>query len=523
MDPNTGRWALPAGYNETGTVPVPLAPLQVGETQHTFEQFIVPMAVRLLAGEQGLRVLYRSLHVRGNSVFGWDLSAITHTGESWSAPQRLSTGVGFPDTQYGVAEDTADGLWLGYHACDVPALRDGGAAPDRPPQIARYHKHAVTNSRFLVERVHSTTSGAQVSQVRQRPVVIPASGLAPPAAAPVPRDLDFHGRRYHLLFGDLHRHSLYSKCQSANDGALLDHWRWAIEVAQLDFYAVTDHLDFLSQEEWQHTRAATALMAGNAGIFPLYGFEWTIQSAGGHANFFYLDPEIANDLRVACLTSPQINDIWDKLDAWLPAGSVLAIRHHLEQHRGPAAIESFAPRYEPVIEVIQSRGVAIGLAERFWRAGCRAGVVGASDHSFPGAPFPFCLTGVWAEEQSRAGAFAALRQRRTFATNGPKIRLFLSAGDVPMGSAGSVSGPPELQVDVRGTTTVDRVEFFRNGRLAHVEPVEQQEAVVTFEDAAAPRDATAYYHVRVTQQPEQRAQRPDEGIAYSSPVWLEIA
>ena len=547
VDPRTGRWALSAGYDVTGAVPLPLAPLQVGETQQTFEQFIVPMAPRLLAGEQGLRVLYRSLHTKGNSVFGWDLCAITNTGESWSAPERLSAGVGFPDTQYGIAEagaHTAGGLWIGYHACDLPGLRDGGAAPDRPPQIARYHKHAVTNSRFLVERVHPTAGGAKVSQVRQRPVVIPAAESAPPAAAPVPltarsappypaggigscrpgghRDLDIHGRRYHLLFGDLHRHSLYSKCQAANDGALLDHWRWAVEVAQLDFYALTDHLDFLSQEEWQHTRAATALMAGNAGIFPLYGFEWTINSAGGHANFFYLDPDIASDLRVACLTSPLISDVWDKLDAWLPAGSVLAIRHHLEQHRGPAAIESFAPRYEPVIEVIQSRGVAIGLAERFWRAGCRAGVVGASDHSFPGAPFPFCLTGVWAEEQSRAGVFAALRQRRTFATNGPKIRLFLSSGGVPMGSAGPVSGPPELRVEVRGTTVVNRVEFFRNGRLAHVEPVEQQEAVVMFQDAAAPRGATAYYHVRVTQQPEQRAQRPDEGIAYSSPVWLEI-
>ena len=388
VDPQTGRWALSAGYDETGAVPLPLAPLQVGEAQRTFEQFIVPLAARLLAGEQGLRVLYRSLHVRGNSVFGWDLSAITHTGESWGVPERLSAGVGFPDTQYGIAEDGTGGLWLGYHACDLPGLRDGGAAPLQPPQVARYHKHAVTNSRFLVERVHPTAGGAKASQVRQRPVVISAAESPPPPAAPVPRDLDIHGRCYHLLFGDLHRHSLYSKCQAANDGAVLDHWRWAVEVAQLDFYALTDHIDFLSQEEWQHTRATTTLMAGNAGVFPLYGFEWTIQSAGGHANFFYLDPDIASDLRVACLTSPLISDVWDKLDAWLPSGSVLAIRHHLEQHSGPADIESFAPRYEPVIEVIQSRGVAIGLAERFWRAGCRAGVVGASDHSFPGAPFP---------------------------------------------------------------------------------------------------------------------------------------
>ena len=521
LDPRTGKQALSAGYDETGAVPLPLAPLQVPEAKRTLEQFIVPMAARLLAGEQGLRVLYRSLHTRANSAFGWDLRATTHTGDDWSVPERLSTGVGLPDTQYGIAEDGEGGLWLGYHACDLPGPRDGGQTSPQLPKIVRYHKHAITNSRFVVERVHATAAGASVSSVRQRPVVIPAAEPAPPTTALVPRDLDFNARRYHLLFGDLHRHSLYSKCMAANDGTVLDHWRWAVEVAQLDFYALTDHLDFLSQEEWRHCNAAAALMEGNAGVFPLYGFEWG-GSASGHVNFFYLDPDVGPDLRVAVLASSQIGDVWDKLDAWLPSATVVAIRHHREQHAEPAAIQSFSPRYEPVIEVMQSRGEAIVLAERFWRAGCQAGVVGGTDHSFPGAPFPFCLTGVWAEEQSREGVFAALQQRRTFATNGPKMRLFLSAAGVPMGSVGQVRGDPELQVDVRGTTSVDRVEFFRNGDLVHVEQVEQQRAVVTFQDTAAPRGTTAYYHVRITQHPENVAYRPDQGIAYSSPVWLEI-
>ncbi|MAE29015.1 MAG: hypothetical protein CMJ87_08585 [Planctomycetes bacterium] len=525
LDPHTGGQAISAGYDETGAAPIPASPLQVESSHYTFEQFIVPMAPRVLAGAQGLRVLYRALHTRGNSVFGWDLRAITHTGDVWSVPvpERLSTGVGFPDTQYGIAEDGDGGLWLGYHACDLPGPRDGGETPPQPPRLVRYHKHAVTNSRFLVERVQPTAGGARTSRVRQRPVVISASEVAPPLAAPVPRDLDFNAHRYHLLFGDLHRHSLYSKCQAANDGAVLDHWRWAVEVAQLDFYALTDHIDFLSQEEWQHTNTAATLMDGNAGVFPLYGFEWTRPSAAGHVNFFYVDADVARDLRVAVLTSPQIGDIWDKLDAWLPSGTVLAIRHHRQQHARPGATDSFASRYEPVIEVMQSRGEAIILAKRFLQAGCRVGFAGASDHSLPGAPFPSCLTGVWAEAQSREGVFEALRQRCTFATNGPKMRVFLSAAGVPMGGEGSVAGTPELHVDVAGTTRVDKGEFFRDGRLIHVEPVAQQQATVTFRDERSRRDTTAYYYVRVVQQAERPSFRPDYGVAYSSPVWLAIA
>lgn len=515
IEAGTGAVSIPAGYNEAGAVPIPITPLDTMPLDYPDEdQFVVPLSPTIVPDGQGATVLYRSLHVNGYKAFGWDIRGMTHTGAGWTAPRRLSSGIGFPDTRYGAAFDENGDLWLAYHACDVPDPISGGDSAPAPPERFAYNKHAVANERMLVDRVRPSDEARAALETRSVVVLAPAPKLR--RTQTVDRGLQFGSSSYRLLFGDLHRHSLYSKCQSANDGQVLDHWRWAADVAGLDFYAVTEHLDFLSYSEWAHTNESATLMAQTAGVVPLYGFELTRQP--GHTNFFYVDPSVGHDLRIACLSSFHLSQVWEKLDRWTPPGSVLAIRHH-QGHIRPEAIDSFAPRYERLLEVVQSRGEFRGFADRFLQRGCRAGFAGASDHAMT-APFPFCLTGAWAIEQTRPGVFDALWQRRTFATNGPKMRLFLSASGVPMGSGGS--GAPELRVEAEGTTTLERVEFFRDGRLIHVEPLETRQAVVTYTDPAAASGTSQYYYVRVVQEPERPGFRPQMGVAYSSPVWLEI-
>ena len=58
-------------------------------------------------------------------------------------------------------------------------------------------------------------------------------------------------------------------------------------------------------------------------------------------------------------------------------GPVVAIRHH-QGHRGGDLAPTYAARYEPVAEVIQSRGEYPDWVQSLWRQGMRVGMVGAA-------------------------------------------------------------------------------------------------------------------------------------------------
>ena len=478
------------------------------------DEFINPQTPRIVLGPQGPVVFYRQFRSAAFKDFGWTVWAVRHTGADWTAPERLSTHSGAPDSPYGVIPASAAGTsWLlAYHAGDYTR------SPSHP-------SHPVENHRLVVEQVRLTgQASAPPADGPPAPAVL--SGVSPPpvqpAAAKPARAASVNGHSYTLLFGDLHRHSAYSKCLSANDGDPLNHWQWVQDVAALDFYALTEHLEYMSYAEWRHVEDLAALLA-TGGVLALYGFELAIPP--GHTNFFYADQAIGHDLRVACLSSPDLAAVWPKLDAWLPPGKVVAIRHH-QGHRGDDLARTYGPAYEPVAEIIQTRGEYPQWVQSLWRQGLRVGVVGASDHS-RAAPFVQALTGLWlpAGERSREAVLAALQVRRTFATNGPRMSLFLSAtGDehdtsLVMGEAGSVTGPPRLHLAASGTRSLETVEFYRDDRLLHVETVSASQVQLEYAAEPAPAGEHAYW-VRVTQQPEQHGPRSHQGIAYSSPIWL---
>jgi hypothetical protein len=299
---------------------------------------------------------------------------------------------------------------------------------------------------------------------------------------------------------------------------------------------VTEHVEFMSYVEWRRVEDLAAALAAGGQVLALGGFECV--RPPGHANFIYADHALGADLRSACLAAPHLGEAWASLDRWLAPEAVAqmaAIRHH-QGHEGKG-LAHFSERYEPAVEIIQTRWEHAHWARGLWREGFRVGVLGSSDHSRR-APFVQALTGVWVPEgvRSRAAVLAALRERRSFATNGTRTSVFVWAENAPshdadggggrdavvrMGEAGSARGAPRLSAAVTGPRPVELVAFYRGERLVHTEEVNDFEATVCFEDTAAPPGEHAY-SVRVTQQPESLSSPPGYGVAYSSPVWLTV-
>ena len=528
VEPVAGRPVL----GEIGRLPVVSQPFQ-----HTpEEEYVNPQAARIRLDRTGRPVVfYREFRSAEMKDFGWTVCAVAHTGDDWTAPQIAGSATGAPEAPYGVAPAPGGpGRWLlAYHAADYAVTVDF-----QPSKPLRRHRLVVETARVAA----SAPSGHDAMRYalpfdgpRRRPAAPAAlAGRARPAAL----EQTFGGTTYALLYGDLHRHSIYSKCMSANDGDPLDHWRWVQDVAALDFYALTEHLEYLSFLEWRRVEdLAESLAAG--GVLALPGFELAIPP--GHTNFFYADQRVGYDLRVACLTSATLADVWPKLDAWIPAGKVVAVRHH-QGHRGDDLASGYAARYEPLAEVLQSRGEYPEWVAALRRQGFKVGVAGATDHS-RAAPIVHGLTGLWlpAGERTREGVLAGLRARRTFATNGARMAVFLSAEPVAgaagaagtpdatgagpaaigMGQSGGIAGPPRLVAQVVGSRRVESVAFYRDERLLHVAVVDADAATVGYEDRDAPPGEHAYW-VRVVQVRESANGRPINGVAYSSPVWVTL-
>ena len=519
---DAGRLSLapvPGGlvHGVPGQLPVHAEPFS---QRHTLEiEYMSPQAPRVRLDPTGNPVVfYRQFHRQhGQYDRGWATSALRHTGEEWSVPKRLSDQVGFPDSQYGVAPSGPDGAgWV--------VAAHAGVSPPEPPG------NPVGRNRLMVE-------GVELSEplVEQQPSVhydlsmgvSPLSGKS--GLETSVRELTVGARTYDLLYGDLHRHTAYSPCMAAVDGDPLDNWRWAADVEELDFYAITDHLEALSYVQWRRVEDLAETLAANGRVLPLLGFELGIPP--GHTNFFYVDQSVGHDLRIACLSSvgEDVRSIWKKLDAWVPAGKVLAIRHyHTGTHQGDDLIDTYAPKYERVVEVIQTRYESPQWVQSLWRKGFRVGVVGSSDHSKI-APFAKVLTGLWLPEgeRSRKSVLEGLRARRTFATNGVKMGVLLTAsggGDgapLVMGDEGKLDGAPRLTANVSGTRPLERVEFYRNEQLLHVEQVGAAQATVEYMDEDA-QPGEHIYWVKVVQPAEREGSRPNYGVAYSSPIWATV-
>jgi hypothetical protein len=75
------------------------------------------------------------------------------------------------------------------------------------------------------------------------------------------------------------------------------------------------------------------------------------------------------------------------------------------------------------------------------------------------------LMGCWAKELTRDALWDAFHQRRVYGVTGDRIRLEFTCNGHPMGSIVEHQNERRLQVSVRGSDALDRIEILRNGRV----------------------------------------------------------
>jgi len=164
---------------------------------------------------------------------------------------------------------------------------------------------------------------------------------------------------------------------------------------------------------------------------------------------------------------------------------VLVIPHIGGRH---ANLEYHDPKLTPFIEITSVHGRFEWFAREAMQRGLKVGFVGGSDdHTCrPGAARPTSmalaarggLMGVHAEELTREALWDAFRKRHCYATTGERIALRLTCGDHLMGDEFATGTVPSLDVEVIGTTHLEKVEVIRGIETIYDHPLVDRSKVV---------------------------------------------
>jgi hypothetical protein len=367
-----------------------------------------------------------------------------------------------------------------------------------------------------------------VPLVAREPGVVRLRATGPNGSSAESNPMLVTPERPRILWGDLHGHSNFS------DGTGLpeDYYRYARDVAALDVASLTDHdhwgIPFLDDapDLWREIQKQTHSHYEPGRFVTLEGFEWTNWIYGHrHVLHFGMGLELRSSIDPAFDTP---TELWDSLRG----EPVLTIAHH--SAGGPIATDWSIPpdpELEPITEIVSVHGssespdspggIYSPIAGNFVRdalaKGYRLGFVGSGDghDGHPGlahlASSSGGLAAILSLEATRESVLAALRARRSYATNGPRIVLDVELDGRPMGSVVPASATGRLAVRVIAPDALDRVDLVADGQVVDSIPGEGKRAIAFESEIRTSGPGTLY--VRVIQ--------TNGGSAWSSPFFFE--
>ncbi|MGQ9770487.1 MAG: CehA/McbA family metallohydrolase [Thermogutta sp.] len=299
-------------------------------------------------------------------------------------------------------------------------------------------------------------------------------------------------------FADLHSHTSYS------DGTYLpqDAYTYARNVAKLDVFALTDHLESLDDNEWLDTRE-TAWKANDPGAFvAIVGLEWT--KGWGHLCMY--DPPTYR-----WPTDPEAF-----YQAAADAKVILKFNHPGDgtQSHGGLAYSRIGDKAVQLMEV--RNPVEEQAFQRALSLGWHIAPEGSTDTHSPNWGNTNTWTGIWAPGLSVRNILDALSNRRCYSTRDRNCVFQFTVNGLPMGTI--ISMPvKEAQVAVEihdpdDKDLVTKVELFRDGEL--LDTFEPNQSSLHVEKTYTLPEGKHYIWGKVTQ--------ADGNQLWGAPVWFAV-
>ncbi len=451
----------------------------------------------------------------------WNVHSMTYRGTEWSEPVLLEASSGSNDQRVAVATSAQGRTWVAYPSDD--RWEPGGPVPGQSGRAL---------GRIRILPIEQT----EPSQPALDRMAEPSGGRPYASTAWTDRrhTVAAGQKRYSLYWGDLHRHTEISG-DGGFDGTLWDMYRYALDAAELDFIASTDHFyggdgelgseDNRSYDWWRTQKLADAFHVRGR-FSPLFGYERSLRWPYGHRNVINLQRGTTAIGRTIPRDrenpdSPREPDevrIWEKL-----RGQEAITIPHTIAAGGGTDFSFNDPALEPLLEIYQgcrmsyeaagaprvnsNERFADGFARSALGKGYKIGFIASSDHRSTHISY----AAVYAEERTREGIFRALQQRHAYAAT-DSIVLDVRVGEAIMGDATTTRDKPVVRVAVRGTGPIHNIQIIKDNAYVYSVNPGQRVAAFSFRDADA-IPGESYYYVRVQQE--------DGQMAWASPIWVE--
>jgi hypothetical protein len=296
----------------------------------------------------------------------------------------------------------------------------------------------------------------------------------------------------------LHSHTCYS------DGTLVPSVAhdYAQNVAKLDVFCLTDHLEKVDDVEWLDTRevAWNANVEGEFVVIP--GLEWT--KKWGHINIF--DPK----------TRHWPNDPTKLYKAAADAGVVTKFNHPGDGTKSHSGL-AYSEIGDQTVQMMEVRNPDEEKAFiRALNAGWHIAPDGSDDTHSPNWGNCGRWTGILAPGLSKRNILDALAKRHVYSTLDRNCQLKFEVNGATMGD---IVSDPVKKVKVSaivedgdvGDATA-KIELFEDGEV--VQTHEPNAAECGWEPACASEPGNHYYFVKVTQ--------ADGNMLWSAPIWVTV-
>jgi hypothetical protein len=355
--------------------------------------------------------------------------------------------------------------------------------------------------------------------------------------------LEAAGKKYQLQRGEFHRHTEIS-FDGGSDGSLEDMFRYAIDVAKLDWIGNSDHDNGNGKEyTWWLTQKFTDAYHVGKAFTPIFCYERSVAYPMGHRNLLFV--------RRGIRTLPRLHEA-DREKSVVPNGNIHAddtkmLYRYLKELDGICASHTSATTMgtdwrdndavvEPIVEIYQGDRMSYekeeapragydpksgkkpaniagwfpqGFINLALDKGYRFGFQSSSDHI--STHISYCVALV--EAPGREGVVAALKKRHCYAAT-EDILVEVKSGDHIMGDEFKTTAAPKVEIKVAGTKPLAKVEVVKDSDVLETFKPGKRDYNGTWTDPK-PGKGVHYYYIRVQQE--------DGELAWGSPMYIDYA